>query len=345
VAEGDVLILTASDVQKVLLEAEGNVLDAVRSAYLAHEAGRSLVPPSCFLKLHADRADRIIALPAHLVLEATSITGLKWVASFPGNLIRGADRASAVILLNHPQSGKVEVIMEASQISLWRTAASAALAASTVHSPSRAHRVGFIGCGKLSLEVLRFLRFVFPQIRELWLADAVPRHQEQFAGRATSELLGQAAVRFCQPWEVLTECPLITLATTAAKPYLIESVMQRGSTLLHLSLRDLTPEVILSGDNVVDDLEHAVREDTSIDLTQRRIGHLRFVRCSLGKILSGVEPPRAHADTPLIFSPFGLGVLDLAVAQLVLRRAQDLALGHQLSGFHPIPWNRSDNID
>jgi len=341
----DILILTASDVHKALQGKEAQVLEVVRAAYIAHESGASVVPPSCCLKFKEDRPERIIALPAHLCLEEGKITGVKWVASFPANLKCGADRASAVIVLNDSRTGRVEAIIEASQISLWRTAASAALAASILHCPIEVKRAGFIGCGKLSLELLRFLRLIFPEIRELWLSDLMPSHQEHFASRVKADLDGRIGMRFCQPQEVLSNCLLITLATTATDPHLAEPVMLPGSTLLHLSLRDLAPEIILAADNVVDDLEHAAREGTSIGLTQRRVGHSRFVRCTPGKILLGMERPREQPQIPSIFSPFGLGILDLAVAHLVLRGARMLALGLSLSGFHPTPWNRCETLD
>ena len=74
---------------------------AVREAYLAHREGRTVVPNSSFLHLGKGTRDRIIALPAYLGT-SDNVAGVKWVASFPGNVARGLDRASA---LNHFELG------------------------------------------------------------------------------------------------------------------------------------------------------------------------------------------------------------------------------------------------
>src|SRR6185369_2425828 len=96
--------------------------------------------------------NRIIALPAYLG-GSFEVCGLKWVSSFPGNLDRGMDRASALVILNSPLSGRLEAILEASRINAKRTAASAALAARQLQAGKQTNRLGVIGCGPINFEV------------------------------------------------------------------------------------------------------------------------------------------------------------------------------------------------
>jgi ornithine cyclodeaminase/alanine dehydrogenase-like protein (mu-crystallin family) len=82
-----------------------------------------------------------------------------------------------------------------------------------------------------------------------------------------------------------------------------------------VSLRDLAPEILLASTNVVDDVDHCPRADTSPHLVEQRTGDRSFVQGTLADVLDGrvAVPP----DRPVVFSPFGLGVLDLAVGRYV----------------------------
>jgi 2,3-diaminopropionate biosynthesis protein SbnB len=321
----DVLIVKGEEVRELLEGQELPVLEAVRRAYTLHAAGESALPHSSFLRFPGDEVNRIIALPAYLG-DGFAVAGLKWIASFPGNRQQGLERASAVLILNSCVTGRPEAVLEGSLISAARTAASAAAAAALLASvpPERA---GLIGLGVINLAIARYLRAVFPRLARFLLYD----HHAERAAAAPALLRRQAAggsaaleVEMASSAdEVLRTCPLVSFATTALTPYVEDlAPCPRGAVLLHVSLRDLAPRAILAGDNVVDDPDHVCRAQTSVHLAEQLTGGRAFIRCTLADILAGREPARRDPDQVAVFSPFGLGVLDLAVGTLV----RDLAL-------------------
>src|SRR5215208_6319838 len=160
----DILILRGEEVSSLLKGRELDLIDLVGRAYGAHGRGNSSLPHSSFLLFPDRKRDRIIALPAYLG-EQFEVSGIKWIASFPDNINKGIERASAVLILNSMKTGRPEVIMESSVISAKRTAASAALAARTLHGPVAPERVGFIGCGLINYQIAKFLLAVWPDIR------------------------------------------------------------------------------------------------------------------------------------------------------------------------------------
>src|SRR6185369_14851981 len=155
---GDILVLKGRDVHALLQDREAELVETVRRAYVAHARGESSLPHSSFLNFPHEQRNRIIALPAYLGRDF-DIAGIKWIASFPNNVKHGMDRASAVVILNSARTGTPRAIIEGSILSAKRTAASAALAARTLHQKPVEDGIGIIGCGMINFEIVRFLRF------------------------------------------------------------------------------------------------------------------------------------------------------------------------------------------
>lgn len=336
--DSDILILTGDEVISLLTGRELELIEAVRMAYSSHAAGKSSLPHSTFLNFAGQPRDRIIALPAYLG-DGFGVAGLKWIASFPDNLEKGMDRASAVIILNSPLTGRPEAFIEGSIISAKRTAASAALAAQTLHEDQSVATVGLLGCGVINYEIARFILAAFPCVERLIVSDIDERRAIRFKDKCArlSKRITVDVVKYFHA--ILREAKLISIATNATQPHITDlSECQAGSTLLHISLRDLSAEVILSSDNIVDDVDHVCRANTSVHLAAQLTGNREFIRGTLADVLSGRALQRRDVESIMVFSPFGLGVLDLAVAKLAckLRRGQNSET--VISSFFPAAW-------
>jgi N-[(2S)-2-amino-2-carboxyethyl]-L-glutamate dehydrogenase len=315
--DGDILILKSHDVAALLDGRESVLIDVVRQAYETHGRGESSLPHSAFLRFSPDLPNRIIALPAYLG-QQFEVAGIKWVASFPGNIDQGLDRASAIVVLNSTHTGRAEAIIEGSLISARRTAASAALAAQCLIDGKSEMNAGIIGCGLINFEVVRFLRSVCRGITTFIVCDLDKEHARRFRRRCEMEFADIRMEFASDVNAVLRQCLLVSIATTATEPHIFDlSPCAPGSTLLHISLRDLAPEAILRCDNIVDDIDHVCRAQTSIHLAEQLTGNRDFVRCTLADILSGKAKARKSPESVAVFSPFGLGILDVAVGQLV----------------------------
>jgi len=338
VSDGDIRILTGAEVSALLRGREHDVVEAIRAAYVAHARHNSSLPHSTFLRFPGNTSNRIIALPAYLG-PPFDLAGMKWIASFPGNLRAGVDRASAVLVLNSMETGRPELIMEGSVISAQRTAGSAALAARALYGSSPPDCLGLIGCGLINFEILRFLTAVYEGLRSVVVHDIRREHALRFASRARVAHPSVEISVADHANDVIGSAPLLSFATTASEPHTSDPTRFRpGGVILHVSLRDLSPEVILAGDNVVDDVDHVCRADTSVHRAEQKTGNRSFIRCTLADVLQGDAPAREGRERTLIFSPFGLGVLDLAVGKLVQTEAGATGAGTLVPGFLPPAW-------
>ena len=332
--DNDLLVIGAPDVEAALSGREHDIMDAVQKAYETHSRGASSLPHSSFLRFPDSDKDRIICLPAYLG-DDYQLAGVKWIASVPGNVPKGIERASAVMILNDRETGRPTTVLEGSIVSKQRTAASAALA-SKVLAPEAPETIGFVGCGPINVAVANFLKAAWPKTKKLLAFDLDPARAKAF-GEAISPFFDNAEFTIAASLdEVMASSPMVAFATTAINPYIdnLDSSPE-NATILHVSLRDLKPGAILPNHNIVDDLDHVCRAGTSIFLTAEETGNRDFVHSSLGDILLGNRPVPERDGRPVVFSPFGLGVLDLAVADLVQHSVAERKAGTRVSSFLP----------
>jgi N-[(2S)-2-amino-2-carboxyethyl]-L-glutamate dehydrogenase len=335
----NILILKGDEIVSLFQNRELEILQTIKSAYETHERGGSCLPHSSFLRFPGNEKNRIIALPAYLNDEF-EVAGIKWISSFPENLAMNIERASAVLILNSTKNGRPQAIVESSVISAKRTAASAALAADCLQGERSLNKIGMIGCGLINFEILRFLMNNRPKIQTVFVYDLDLKRAKQFQLKC-QELFQQTEIAILESSkDVLSESSMISFATTSVKPYIFDVPNNdSGKIILHISLRDLSSDFILASDNIVDDIDHVCRAETSIHLAEKIVGNRNFIRCTIGSILNGTNVPQSDSNKNTVFSPFGLGILDLALGKLAYNLAVKENKGTQIDSFFPIPWS------
>lgn len=320
-------IINGKTVADILYPHRKQCIDIVKQAYLAHAEGNSVNPDSYFLRFPAKPDCRIIALPAYLGGDS-NVAGLKWVASFPGNVLRGFPRASAVLVLNDYETGYPFAILEGSIISASRTAASAVLAAYWLNGKTRqVHSLGIVGTGFIARYVYELLVNTGWEIEEVQLYDAAPHEAEKFIKTACHNASHRRITVAPSTARLISTSDLIVFTTVAATPYITDAAQfAHNPVVLHISLRDLAPEILLQSQNVVDDVEHVMKANTSPHLAEQQTGNRHFVTGTLAEVMLG----RCKIDRqrPVIFSPFGMGILDLAVGKWIYDQA--VAAGRDL---------------
>jgi N-[(2S)-2-amino-2-carboxyethyl]-L-glutamate dehydrogenase len=248
------------------------------------------------------------------------VDGLKWISSFPENVASGIPRASAVLILNDQETGYPFACLESSIISATRTAAMATLAAESLsRGRPRPRRVGFVGAGLIARYVHTFLSGTGWSFDEVGVYDLSRDSANGFRGYLERSGAGGHVTVHDDPERLVRSSDMVVFATVASRPHVSDlSWFEHNPLVLHVSLRDLAPEIVLASTNVVDDVEHCLKADTSPHLAEQLTGNRDFVRGTLDDVMAGrVTVP---ADRPVVFSPFGLGVLDLAVGKYVYDR-------------------------
>jgi ornithine cyclodeaminase len=238
-----------------------------------------------------------------------------------------------VLILNDHDTGYPFACLESSIISATRTAALAASAADWLsRDRPRPARVGFFGVGLIARYIHTFLAGTGWSFDEIGVHDLSADSAAGFRGYLEQSGAAGRITVYDRPEQLIRSSDLVIFATVAGEPHVSDlSWFGHNPLVLHVSLRDLAPEILLASTNIVDDVEHCLKASTSPHLAEQLTGSRDFLAGTLDDVMAGrVTVP---GDRPAVFSPFGLGVLDLAVGKYVydeVTRSGDL---HVISDF------------
>ena len=118
---------------------------------------------------------------------------------------------------------------------------------------------------------------------------------------------------------VVGQNQLTIFSTTSSKPYFHDrDAVEHHPVILHLSLRDLAPELLGCCDNFVDDYDEATRAGTALGEAVSFQG-ASIVGGSIGQLLEGQVA--CNTNRCRVFSPYGMGMLDVALGHYVYEQA------------------------
>lgn len=331
-AAGDILYLNRRDVRAAMGSSIRGYVEALRSALALHAEGRTAQPLKPYLRWRrrGHIADRIIAMPGY-VGGTDEMAGIKWIGSKHDNpTARGIPRASAVIVLNDPETHFPIAIMEGGEISGMRTAGVTVLACEYL-ARAGFRSVALVGCGFIGrLHALGLLES-FPAIERLCLYD----HNQRAARALAAELARDGlAIAVCETAEeAVCRGEVVVPCTVTAKPYIELDWLMPGAFVSNISIMDVKPDVYLGVDKlIVDDWDQANRERKTINQLVLA-GRLKRsdLHAELGDVVRGHRPGRESPDERILLNPMGMAIEDVACAAAVYRTAREQGTGTWLT--------------
>ncbi|MFD5723790.1 ornithine cyclodeaminase [Streptomyces sp. NPDC127036] len=335
--------LTRAEVAQTLSE-----IDAVAVAadtLRAHALGNTIVPDEGYLGWNTPNgySARSLNMPGLVADGTTPVVGTKIINASLGNTRRGTPRADGLTLLFDAETAHPYALMDGTLISATRTAAVTAVAVEQFTTrPVR--RVGLIGCGAQASTHFSILLPRLPDLREIRLYDQHPASVQAFLERH-HKAAAAANVRLVvakTAEEAVREADVVVPVTTVTEGYIRMEWLHPGAVVVHVSLDDLLPEVVLGAALVVVDDWELVRTDPRRLLGRMyREGllcgpdeepsgqHVKRVDGTIGHFLrQGTRQRDAQGVT--VVNPFGMSVQDIALAHRVVSVASTLGLGTQL---------------
>ncbi len=248
--------------------------------------------------------------------------GVKIVSVFPDNGARGLPSVMGAYLLIDGATGAPLAVMDGSALTLWRTAAASALAASFLARPEAA-RLVMVGTGSLA----PFLVGAHGAVRPIadiavWGRDPAKAaalverlSREGIAARVATDL--EAAVR---------DADIVSCATLSKAPLVCGAWLKPGAHLdlvgaFRPDMRESDDAAVRRASLFVDTRAGALEEGGDLaDPIARGVVSAADIRADLADLVAGRHPGRSAAEEVTLFKSVGTAIEDLAAARLVFSR-------------------------
>lgn len=254
-----------------------------------------------------DPSNRIIAMPAYVGGEF-EVAGIKWIASFPGNLSKGLRRANSIIILNDAATGIPISVINTPVISGIRTASVSGFFLNRYFSTRQEGKLNFgvIGYGPIGqLHVQMLQRCFAERIGKIYIFDI------------NSKLVTNAGENCvtCTDWLEVYEKSDVLITCTVSTARYIDRKPKKDHVYLNISLRDFNPAFLKDVDiNVVDDWDEVCRQNTDVEQAHLQFGLQKNDVVQIPSLLHK-HVLDSFKNKSVMFNPMGMAVYDMAVAK------------------------------
>ena len=313
------LILGHAEIKQAL--PMGECIEAMASVLAAHGRGE-LHQPLRTVSVPPASNGFLGLMPAHRGGERP-LFSLKAVCIFPGNPARGLDAHQGTVTLFDGETGVPTAILDASAITEIRTAAVSALATRLL-AREDVKTLAILGSGVQAAAHLQALRLV----REF---DEVRVYSPT---RAHAERLGVDVAASAR--EAVDEADVVVTATNSREPVLERAWLADGAHVNAAGAsspasRELDTATVAAAALFCDSresLEHEAGEyRLALDEGLIQPSH---VRATLGEVAAGLHAGRTGPREITLFRSLGLGIEDMAAAELAVNNARELGLGTEV---------------
>lgn len=307
-------VLDARDIRARLEPAA--LVRALRDAFADED--RVQAPERMHLRMDEDLESTLLVMPAW---ERGRYVGVKVVGHYPGNGTAGLPSILGSYLLADAATGQPVAVLDATELTPWRTAAASALAADYL-APPRVREHLILGAGKVAAA----LPACYATVRDVQLTRVWARRPERAAALVDQlRSQGRAAESVVDLRAGVGTADVITAATSATAPLLLADDVRPGT---HVDLIGAfspqmveADEALVTSASVFIDGPEALHAGDLAGPLERRSFHDTDIRGTLADLVTGQHGGRSEADRGTevtLFKSVGSAIQDLVAAVLVV---------------------------
>jgi alanine dehydrogenase len=296
--------------------------EALAHAFRLHAEGRTHVQPKLTVSIGPGHFFQSLCAAMPDPPFATT----KWVGVAADNSERRLPNVNGLIVVSDFTTGVPVAVLDGTSLTVLRTAAMSALAASYLARPDSS-TIGFIGCGAQAYGHLANLRDVLPGLRKLVCHSRGRSSAEKLAAHARET--GLDAEVADAPDEVLA-CDVVVSTVPAQpglEPFLDASLLRPGCFVAAVDLGRPWRGVGLRSLDILATDDHAQAADPSNRAKLRYPGPFD---ADLASLVVGTSPGRTDEKQRAMFLFPGFALGDLAIAAEVIAEARRAGRGLNL---------------
>jgi alanine dehydrogenase len=309
------LILTRRDTLRLITMK--NVIDAVEQGFRDWTEGGGTMPPKAYLQV---KDGDFRAMPASL----PSVSGIKWVNVHPRNPAKGLPTVMAVIICNEPATGYPLAIMDATDITAYRTGATSAIASHYL-ARKNAKTLGIVGAGRQAYtQILGLLEHSsFQKIKVYDISPPVVRH--------LIDLLPGQPIQ-ASPLIDVVQSDIVCTVTPSRQPFVKKEWILPGTHINAVGAdaegkEELEPEIIKMARVVVDDIRQSAKAGEINVPISKGFYSQHEVYGTLGELVTGQKKGRFNDHEITIFDSTGVAIEDISVAHMLFTKAKEKGIG------------------
>lgn len=232
------------------------------------------------------------------------------------------------------ETGRMQGILHGKALSLWKTAATAAVATRHMARPD-AHRVALIGTGHYAKHQLLALAAVRP-VSQVWCYSRDAARLREFVAWAASALPQASVIAAISVEQAVREADISVTITTSPVPVLKGAWIRPGTHCNAMGQhapqnRELDSQAITEARVVVDSFDQALGEKGEILLPMAEgVFSRQDIAGELGAVVAGQVRGRLTDDDKSVFCSGGTALEYMGLCEMLLHRAGVAKIGQEL---------------
>lgn len=303
-----------------------HALELAERTYRELAQGRVVNPPKLGMHMGDDGEwpdlnAFAIDMPAYV--DWLDVAGVKWaVANWD---LEAGTPISSLIILFDLQQGRFKSILEGMYLTGVRTAIQSVIGLQHL-LPFEPTEIGVLGAGYQAGFQLRVIDELL-DVDRFHVYDTDEEVSRSLAARLDRRI--DAEIVVCDAPKETTRGDAILTVTNSKTPVLSDDELDGSELIIALgTYQELCDRTILEADHViVDHVEQCFQRGALSDLVDRNELTRFDVDATIGDVIDGNYGERIHGDDRVVFTPIGLGSIDIAIAEHVYLNGTEDGVG------------------